>query len=364
VASVGILQTAALRQQVSAVAKARKPRIPPQLEDLAERMASAYYRMVARVRSQIDVDTLANLLSQGADRALAYLDLQKRLMDAAQGVGQPVREYSFWELWDQAFEAGAKAALLELDRVPIRKARQTVGAQLAFDLRNPRAIAFLRTYRFELIREISRESVEAIRNILLRAFQEGGHPWEQARLIRNVVGLTQRQANAIANYYRTLTGMGSQLRPALERALRDRRFDRSIMRAIEEGGFLDPDQIDRMTQRYYDRMLTYRAETVARTETIRANSEGRHETWRQAVEQGLIDPQTTKRVWIPALGERTCPVCAAVPDMNPDGVGLDEPFDTEEGPIMNPPLHPRCRCVVALRFLGGGEQVVEYKSAE
>ncbi len=49
--------------------------------------------------------------------------------------------------------------------------------------------------------------------------------------------------------------------------------------------------------------------------------------------------------------DRLCPLCELVPDLNPDGVGLDEPFQTAAGPVMYPPAHPLCRCAVTLHFL-------------
>jgi hypothetical protein len=45
-----------------------------------------------------------------------------------------------------------------------------------------------------------------------------------------------------------------------------------------------------------------------------------------------------------------CSICRAIPGMNPDGVGLHEPFQTPIGPIMHPAAHPACRCAVVLTF--------------
>jgi len=39
-------------------------------------------------------------------------------------------------------------------------------------------------------------------------------------------------------------------------------------------------------------------------------------------------------------------VCQSVAERNPDGVGLDEDFESEDGPQDDPPIHPRCRCTV------------------
>lgn len=46
-----------------------------------------------------------------------------------------------------------------------------------------------------------------------------------------------------------------------------------------------------------------------------------------------------------------CTFCENIPLYNDEGVGLDEPFQTDGEPIMQEPAHPNCRCSVALRFL-------------
>jgi hypothetical protein len=63
-------------------------------------------------------------------------------------------------------------------------------------------------------------------------------------------------------------------------------------------------------------------------------------------------PATARRVWIVTPDARLRPEHAAIPRMNPDGVGLDEPFRTPDGDFLNPPIDPNCRCGVGLIFPG------------
>jgi hypothetical protein len=209
----------------------------------------------------------------------------------------------------------------------------------------------------------------AIRDVVLDAFNRGGHPYEQARRIRAVLsppqqanrilsrlGLTQTQAQAVDNYEAMLLGGDvSELRTAAQRALRDRRFDANVFRAILQKKPVPQAKAAQMVERYYERMLQYRARNIARTETIRAAHAGQEELWRQATEQGLLKPERTRRKWIVTPDDRLCPICRAIPGRNlrgvPLGVPLGEAFNTPIGGVKHPPAHPSCRCTLGLMFL-------------
>jgi hypothetical protein len=254
-----------------------------------------------------------------------------------------------------AVAAGAYAELHALEKVPVKKAEKpakgSIGFEMTFNLHDPHTAAFVNNYTFELIRDVSQASRDAIQQVVLDAVRRGGHPYDQARKIRDVIGLTPQQSQAVTNFMTRLSGDSADLQYAMSRELRDRRFDPTLQRAIDEGVPLDADQIEEMADRYYDRYLTHRAETIARTETLRAANIGQQETWRQAAAEGFLVPEETRRMWLIAEDDRLCAACAEVPDLNPDGVGLEEDFDTSEGALSEPPLHPSCRCTVVLEFV-------------
>ena len=86
-----------------------------------------------------------------------------------------------------------------------------------------------------------------------------------------------------------------------------------------------------------------RAETIARTETIRALSAGQDELWAQAREDGFLGADA-QRVLIAAPD--ACDICLALDGV---AVGLDEPWITDAGDEVDaPPVHPRCRCSMAI----------------
>lgn len=194
-----------------------------------------------------------------------------------------------------------------------------VGSDVRFDVLNPMSASFIRQYEFGLIQQITEETRDAIRAIVLDAFEEGGHPYQQAREIRMLIGLTERQMNAVSNYWDSL----------LESDMSDARAETLAMQ-------------------YYGRLLNYRARTIARTETIRAAGQGRELLWQQAMEQGLLDPYATRRQWLVTPDDRLCAICQAIPEMNPGGVRLNELFRSEVGFLESEPAHPNCRCSVVL----------------
>jgi len=241
-----------------------------------------------------------------------------------------------------ALGAPLEAAFIEAGRQTVARSIPTAGRlSMRFDIANPKATEFLRSYDLGLIREISNDTRLGIRRIVADAMAYGGHPYEQARQIRSLIGLTDRQAAAVSNF-RNLLETGD--REAMTRALRDRRFDPTLDRTLgaDAERELTQEEIDRQVERYGERMLTMRAETIARTETIRAANAAQNAAWSQAADKGLLDRNTLRRQWLVVPDDRLCIYCAEVPDMNPDGVPLGGYFETPLGPAMYPPLHPQC----------------------
>lgn len=312
----------------------------------ASAMAKAFQQMVETVKSQIPLSALEAALEKTPSAIMNVLDVENRMLKASQGAGIPPKAISFYDAVQRTFRDGAQAEMESLQRVRVQKAN--VGTSMTFDLLNPEAVRWITTYSFNLIREVSTETRMAVQEVVNQAFRQGGHPRTQARAIRNFIGLTRRQIQAVENFRRLLESGNPQLmEEALGRALRDKRFDSTVMRTIQQRAKLPQKQIDTMVERYYERALKHRAETIAISETLRASHAGQQEIWRQAREQGLLRSET-KRRWIVAAG--ACDICVEIPKLNLNGVGLEEPFRTPDGAIQSPPVHPRCKCSVVLKF--------------
>jgi hypothetical protein len=303
---------------------------------MAPRLRQAFLDAVAAAGSSLSIKAIADAIDKG-DSARVIELLDGRFRSALEGIGLTTGTASVRDAVQATFAASAKAAAGQLP--------SKISTELSFNMLNPEAVRAIERYTFDLIREITADTRQAIQQVVLRAFREGGHPYEQAREIKGLIGLTARQERAIANYRSALeSGQASDLRAALDRALRDGRYDRSLLRAIEEQQGLPAAKVDALVERYRARYVQYRAQTIARTESIRASSAGRRELWRQAKEQGLLDDDARRR-WISSGDDRECDVCSGLDD---EEAGLDEEFSPG---IMEPPdPHPDCRCSLSLVF--------------
>jgi hypothetical protein len=248
------------------------------------------------------------------------------------------------------------------------------GVQFTFNRLNPALVTWLETYSLNLIREIGEGTRQSVRTILVEGMRTGEGPIATARKIKDVVGLTERQAQAVTNYRRALEtihekrgasdwGLGREIARRNGRQvtsetdginryrLRDFRYDGVTQRALETGKPLKPEQIARMVEAYARKYRRHRSEIIARTETLRAANAGANETWRQAIASGLVDADLVRKRWIIAPDERVCPRCRPIPKLNPPkGVRMSEPFKTPNGTVMLPPVHPSCRCGIIYRL--------------
>ncbi len=323
---------------VTYIRKANPDPVVQMAERMEPRIKQAFLDAVAAVKNKVPLERLSKAIESGdVNQVMAILSLDKNFAGALEGVGLRAGVASVRDAVQATFAAAAKTAIGQLPK--------SVGVDLSFNLMNPESVKAINSYTFDLIQQVTADTKSAIQQVLQRAFTEGGHPYEQAREIRSVIGLTANQERAVQNYRAALEGgTSSDLRSALDRALRDGRYDKTVLRAINDNAPLKADKIDAMVERYRQRYIDYRAKNIARTESIRASNSGQRELWRQAREQGLLK-SNAKRRWETSGDDRTCDVC--------DGLdGETAGFDEEFAPgIMEPPdPHPSCRCSVSLVF--------------
>ena len=237
-----------------------------------------------------------------------------------------------------------------------------------FNVRNPSAERWLSEESGTLIQEIVRDQHTAIRTHLTTGMATGQGPRTTAlnlvgrispvskRREGGIIGLHSVQERWVANYQRDLASSDpAVLRSLLNRGLRDKRFDRTVQKAINEGTTIPADTQSRMRTAYANRTLKYRADNIARTETLRSMGAAQTEGYQQAINKGTVDPKTIKRYWVTAGDERVRPTHRMIPRMNPNGVGWNEPFRTPTGPSMHAPhdydINCRCRERVHIDFM-------------
>lgn len=244
-----------------------------------------------------------------------------------------------------AYQDGAAHGVRKINAVFSRARRRLRFRKAAdvfnFDLYTPEVQAALREAQDDLIRQLEQDARDTIEQIVTSGAMEGLGAADIVADIRSFIGLTDTQAQAVLNYRGMLETLDST---ALQRQLRNSTMDDLVRAAIDSGSFLEADVIDQMVSDYTENYLDYRASTIAQTESVRAVNSGLHEAYSQAISRGALPDDAVKREW--QLGDSPCPICESIPDNNPDGVGVDEDFDSDEGPVDDPPVHPNCMCSV------------------
>jgi hypothetical protein len=219
-------------------------------------------------------------------------------------------------------------------------------------MRSKNADDFLKHYRMERVREITEAQRQELRRIVAEGATFSHGPDVLARKIRDVIGLTRNQAQTVRNFRTLLETLDPR---ALTYELRDKRFDKTVRRAIDDRSPIDPRMIDKMVDAYHRRMLAYRATTIARTESLRAANNGQM----AAVETFLHDNPgfTVVKTWIATDDDRTRPDHRELDKKTV--VGLSTPFRAESGDELLWPHDPHgparqvinCRCSLMTRLV-------------
>lgn len=228
----------------------------------------------------------------------------------------------------------------------------SLGVTIRFDQVNFRAVEQMRENTLRLVREFTSGQRATTRAALVQGIRAGLNPRAQAELFRQSIGLTVNQMRAVANFRRALE-LNSAI--SLQRALRDRRFDPAIQRALNAGEPLSQAKIDQMVQRYYERSLAFRAETIARTESLGAVHAGADQGFAQAIEAGLIDPDLSQTWHTAGDGKVRHPSHTF---MNGQVRSFGQPFLSGTGNLLRHPGDSRapasdsvkCRCVKTTQF--------------
>lgn len=271
-------------------------------DDEYPRAHAAVMKVLREVRAEIKEDLLLQGVSardvESALRAVNLTAMEDELREAFRGMNS------------RAISRAGDIAAVELGKA--------IPVSFVFDATDERVVAAAEGNAAELVTRVSAETRLAIREEIVRGLQQGVQPLDHSKRIQSVVGLTRKHAAAVNN-------------------LR--------LKLMEEG--LSPKEIAKQIERKRLKLLRWRARNIARTETMMAAHIGQNQGWGQAMRSGVI-PSTSTRKWIVTPDERAEEFCLSIPDLNSEGVGIEQPFNTPAGPVAYPPAHPQCRCSVEL----------------
>lgn len=241
-----------------------------------------------------------------------------------------------------------------------------LGTEIAFDQTATTAVQMMQANRLEFVTNFTAKQRAATHAALVAGAQQGLGAVPVARMFKDSIGLTQSQLTAVANYRRLLTTGSSD---ALSRDLRDRRFDGTVTRSIATHEPLTTRQLDAMVDRYRLNALTYRAEVIARTESLRVMGSAQFATMGQTLEQTGISRGLVIKDWMTNIDGRQR-------DTHEHANGqrrlLDQAFDVGDSRMMYPgdaslgaPIKERadCRCAVSYTIARDAEHVAELLAA-
>lgn len=216
--------------------------------------------------------------------------------------------------WKKAMETGAANQM---------RHKNLSFAEFKFNSDHWAVREWLDNHTAELVTNCSKIQKEAIQAYIDMGIQGNMRTAEIAKRIRPCIGLTKPQMVANKRFY---DNMVNQLRKDHPK------MSESEIRK-KAGAAAD---------KYGERQLKQRAETIARTERAKAYEYGRYQHMKRLMEEGILPPQ--KKVWYSAKNEAVCETCK---ELHGQEVGMDEFFlDGASNPVYLPPLHPNCRCCI------------------
>lgn len=291
-------------------------------------IADAFMAAIRDLRSGVDVQRVTAAIQAGdIEAAIAAMHIDRA---AFAGLEAKIRE---------AYTSGGT---LTAQSVP---AAASIGYR--FNPGDPGAERWIREHSARLITGIVDETRELVRGVLLQGRIDGSSP--KALIVKLVgrvsratgqregglIGLSRPQAEYLEAARAELASADPKgLRNYLTRGRRDRRYDRSVRKALREGTAVPADVATMAGNRYGARLAALRAETIGSTESLAAVRASKQEAWDQLVASGRMAEDDLKKVWIrsSARNKRDSHIAMAG-----QTVGLKEAFVSPTGARM---MHP------------------------
>lgn len=265
---------------------------------------------------------------------------------------------------NEAFIAGGQGA------VASAPASVTIGFR--FDPGNQRAASIIRERAGRLITGLLQNEIDQAAAIIADGMATGRAPRAVAldlvgRMSRatrrregGLIGLSAPQRGYVAAARSELASDDpALLKHYLTRGRRDRTFDRSIRKAIQEGRRLDATTAAKAVTAYERRLLQLRGDVIARTEGLPAIRAAKREAYQQLADDGRIAVMDIVRGWSTTRDGRQRDTHDAMngqevrgldaPFVSPSGAQLLYPGDTSLGAGVEEVASCRCDEWIAIR---------------
>jgi len=321
------------------------PVLPDQIRSISLELADQFspeirqrfLAVVAVAAQAVPLDELQDLLERGA-----FAEIMRRFESALAASLSSTAYTSFLDTKSSLFKRALAAS------------GTAIAVEATFNVVSSATEILLREQAGRLILGITADSLTSIRNTLSSAYIQGIGSRAGARLLRSSIGLLPRHALARDNYAESLRARG-----------------------------FPEDEVIRLADLYSSRLLNWRAEVIARTESATAVHAAQLAKWEDWARQGILQSERTHLEWVTTKDDRLCPLCAP---MDGQRIRLGEQFVSTEisdvvpyrssrtlapdplsrrrnkrgqfskrarsvnETVPHPPLHPQCRCSMVLRF--------------
>lgn len=283
----------------------------------------------------------------------------------------PVDSVAFYPLVEairQTYNAGGIAAVSALPRLSSPSGQKVI---VRFDARNIRAEQWLSQHSSTLITNIIRDQQQAIRSVLTTGMVNGRNPRSVAldivgrvekvtgKRTGGIIGLTSKQASFVENARQELnSGQPEALKSYLNRVRRDKRFDSTVLKAMNNGEPISKTTITKMLNRYEASLLKLRGDTIARTEALESVNTSQQEAFQQVLDKTAYTDQDIQREWRCASDDRVRDSHLMMnrqkvkgmqtPFITPDGYKLRYPHDSSLGAPARETIN--CRCIQLIRL--------------
>jgi hypothetical protein len=272
---------------------------------LSDQMISDLVEAFSQLQGELNMTGLIAALERGdIDAALTIID-QLDISEALESARQTLRQ-----------------ALLTITGVAAEQLAAALGIEAAeIDLVSQAALEELAQFGAGMVKDVSDNTVDAIRAALIDAYATGRSATEVANEIRSIIGLTEYDAKKAIEKFEKLLAEGYSISQANE--------------ALEA---------------WIESKIKKRAETIAINELIHAGTRGQEMIWEEAVKIGLLNPALVEREWLISLG--ACEICVPNKGLR---AKIGQPFTTNKGSVYTPnDIHVKCRCGERLVFLTSG----------
>lgn len=377
------------------------------IANLAPALAAAFMAAIRAMRSRIDYDALVIALRAGdIDAAIDALNIstsgfnsymmerQSGFVQAGELVSDKLTKdrVAYFRRTDR--DPSIKSPPLSPDPAgpaypppPAPHALSLDGPEptniiFSFEMQNPRAEARIRTEAASRVAGYVDEQIETARRVIADGFARGEGPQTIATDIAGrvnpiskrreggIVGLSDPQVGYVESMKRRLEsgdpdemakvlgrfGKDGKWIPGTGMTLRDRRMDSAIKKAIRDvaAGKPNPltaDKISEMTAKYSDRLLSRRAEDIARVETAQGVMLARAEATKQALDKTGLPGDAVEKFWRHNGGPKHARTWHLAMN-NKSVTGVDAVFHMPDGSLMKHSHDPdggaqnnvNCRC--------------------